>query len=187
RSPVTLRQWCDSPRRSCTPRAKLGRRRRGPLSSSPPEDASFPPWRLCDEPVEPLRCRERGPRGWLRAGRGRARLARRVLQGRGEPGPGRISERTAEVVGDLAARQPGGAGPARDEPVGIVAESLRVYTLELDGEVSGPAIVRRVEAVRLAAGRGSDLDHLHVDAAQPVHDRLARGARPWASDHEHTA
>ena len=49
-------------------------------------------------------------------------------------------------------------GLLRREAVRIVAEAHRVHALELDREVGRAAVVLRIEAVRLAAGRRADLD-----------------------------
>ena len=64
---------------------------------------------------------------------------------------------------------------SRHKSIGIAAETTSVDALELDAEVGGAAVILRIEAVRLAAGCGADLDHLDSHALQAVHDRLAGG------------
>ena len=73
----------------------------------------------------------------------------------------------------------------RREAVGVVAEVRGIDAAEFDREVGGAAIVLRIEAVGLATGGGADLDHLHVDAAQAVDDRLAGRAGVRTGQHEH--
>ena len=83
-----------------------------------------------------------------------------------------------EVVGDGAAREACSRGRAGSEAVSVIPVALCIDSPELDGEVRRPAVVRGVEAVRLAASGGADLKDLDVDSRKAVQYRLARGARP---------
>src|SRR6266853_5284267 len=75
-----------------------------------------------------------------------------------------IPERAREVVVHDAAGEACAAAAPGSESVGVGAEALRVGALELDGEVSRPAVVLGIEAVGLAAGGAADLDHLYSHA-----------------------
>src|SRR2546423_12216115 len=79
-----------------------------------------------------------------------------------------------------AAAAPGG------ESVGVGAEALRVGGLELDGEVSRPAVVLGIETVGLAAGGAADLDHLYSHAREAVHHRFARRTGRGSRQNEHS-
>ena len=40
----------------------------------------------------------------------------------------------------------------RNEAVGIIAKSFIIYALKLNGEIGSSAVIRRIIAIRLAAG-----------------------------------
>src|SRR5690606_28156050 len=170
------------------PRAR-GRRRAGSRSPLPSwrEDAVLAPRSFRREAVR--RCERTGLRDAPfrhGAGRGRALAALDELKCRREARLERIAERVLEIVVHGAAGEGLAEGiVGRREAVAVVAEALVVESLELDAEVGRAAVVGRVEAERLAAGRRADEDDLDADPAQAVDDRLARGAGVGAGEHVH--
>src|SRR5678815_1737961 len=84
----------------------------------------------------------------------------------------RVTEAMCEIVLDEAARHHVTAGRsfARRESIGVIPVALGIHALELDREISGSAVVLRIEPVWLATGSRSDLNDLDIDAEQAIHD-----------------
>src|SRR6185503_11704580 len=141
-------------------------RRRTPLS----QDAVLAPWAASHDTVCLIRRAEPSQlaqHAGSEAARRRTRLARTILQRRGEPLLLRIAERAREIVGHRAPREPHARGAdrvARRKAIGIIAEPFRIVALELNREIRRAAVIRRLEAVGLAAGRRADLEDLDIDA-----------------------
>src|SRR6185436_6017087 len=74
----------------------------------------------------------------------------------------------------------------RRESIRIIAKTLVVHALKLDGKISGPAVVLGQESVGLPARGGADQIHLDVDAAQRIDDGFAGRTGACAGQYENS-
>ena len=107
---------------------------------------------------------------------GRASTVGTVLQRSRQHRFLRIAQRMVKIVTDGTTCH-ANARPTHSirgaETIGIVAKPCRVFALHLDREISGAAIIGRVETVGFATGRSADKHYFDIDATQSIDQRFA--------------